>query len=325
MLAPAADPEPAAKRMRIDIETARTTIRPRARPPAPPAPADGIAGAVTAIAPFGAREIAAGTADGQLYRVTPRGQAVRLAPALPGEVVALDGRAGLLAAAAEATALVLAGEAEPLRLAHEHALGAAALSPCGGWLACGHMAGITLHRLDGSAERREIGFPGGPTALAWSPDGTWLAAPLGAGGVQLTRPEDGRTAHIARFPAPVRDTVWSGAAGALVTSGAFRVSAWTMDPPPLDGDMSGALATGRPGLVPVAAVTAHPGRDLVAAGYDSGLTVIAQLGQRDELMLRPDTGGAVTVLAWSPDGDRLALGDSAGQAAIAEFPPQMFK
>ena len=72
-------------------------------------------------------------------------------------------------------------------------------------------------------------------------------------------------------------------------------------------------------------VAAHPSRDLIAAGYANGQVGVMRLGQRDELLVRQDGGGAVTALAWSPDGEHLALGTADGLAAVVSFPPHLFK
>jgi hypothetical protein len=95
--------------------------------------------------------------------------------------------------------------------------------------------------------------------------------------------------------------------------------------PPLGGDTEGALQTGRPGLVVVDTVAAHPRRDLLAVGYANGMVNLVQIGRRDELVVLADGGGAVTALAWSDDGEQLAIGAADGSAALVGFPPQMFK
>ncbi|QND58871.1 WD40 repeat domain-containing protein [Mesorhizobium huakuii] len=126
------------------------------------------------------------------------------------------------------------------------------------------------------------------------------------------------------FHRPVRTVCWSQPANALFASGAFRIAGWSMTAPPFDGETSGALETGRAGLVLVEAVAAHPEKRLIAAGYANGRITIAQIGARDELLVRP-LGSAVTALAWSGDGRHLAMGSVDGTAAIVTFPAQMFK
>ena len=112
---------------------------------------------------------------------------------------------------------------------------------------------------------------------------------------------------VAGFPSPVRTVCWSQPANALFASGAFRIAGWSMTAPPFGGETSGALETGRAGLVLVEAVAAHPEKKLIAAGYANGRITIAQIGARDELLVRP-LGSAVTALAWSGDGRHLAVG-----------------
>ncbi|TIQ15744.1 MAG: hypothetical protein E5X61_30330, partial [Mesorhizobium sp.] len=69
---------------------------------------------------------------------------------------------------------------------------------------------------------------------------------------------------------------------------------------------------------------AHPEKKLIAAGYTDGRITIAQIGARDELLVRP-LGGEIAALAWSGDGRHLAVGSVDGTAAIVTFPAQMFK
>jgi hypothetical protein len=160
--------------------------------------------------------------------------------------------------------------------------------------------------------------------MRWSADGTWLACGLETGGFALVSVTDGRADIVGGFPSPVRTVCWSLPENALFASGAFRIAGWSMTAPPLGGETSGALETGRAGLVAVETLAAHPKKKLIAAGYANGRITIAQIGARDELLVRP-LGSPVTALAWSGDGLHLAVGTVDGTAAIITFPAQMFK
>ena len=59
-------------------------------------------------------------------------------------------------------------------------------------------------------------------------------------------------------------------------------------------------------------MAAHPARDLIAVGYANGQVGVMRLGRRDELLVRQDGAAAVTALAWSADGEHLALGTADG-------------
>lgn len=160
--------------------------------------------------------------------------------------------------------------------------------------------------------------------MRWRDDGACLAAGLGQAGLGIAAAASDETATLGNFPGAVRSLAWSARGRALVAAGAFRIAAWDEETLLLPGATPRPLICGRAGLVLVEAVAAHPARGLVAAGLANGQVLIAEIGGRDELLLRQG-GEAVTALAFSPDGRHLAIGDAGGTLAIATFPPQLFK
>ena len=214
----------------------------------------------------------------------------------------------------------------PRRLDLGEPISALGFSPDGRRIAIAHDYGLTIwaHGSD-DQDTADFAYSGRPVAICWSPDGQWIATPLADGGFQLTCPEDGRTGALTDYPAPVRSIAWNSSENALITAGAFRVAAWSMDAPPIEDPSVGALETGRAGLVPVSAVSSHPNRNLAAAGYDNGFVTIVQVGGRDELVLHGEDRGAVTKLEWSRTGRHLAFATDRQAAAVVSLPPQMFK
>ena len=312
-LAAVADAEPPEKRLRVSGDLGQTTIRPRGGSPAPLTLLTGLADAAPPIAAAGGSGFLAGGGDGRVLRLAPDGSTAPTPVALEGPVRALDGSPLGTIAAADAASLVHDGTT----LLREDVV-SLAFAPDGRRLAVAQGDSVAILCGDGGAS--DVALPAaGP--MRWRADGGWLAVSLGSAGLGLVDPAGGRSATVGGFPAPVRDLAWSAAADALVAAGAFRIAAWdgsrfpTTDRP---------LVTGHPGLVPLTAVACHPSRRLVAAGYANGQVVMAEIGGRDELLLR-QSGAEVTALAFSPDGRHLAIGDAAGTAAIATFPPQMFK
>jgi WD40 repeat protein len=313
LIAAAPDAEPPESRIRISGDLGQITLRPRT---ADPAPLVAVSGLADAAAPLAAAEAGflVGDADGRVLRLAADGSAEPLL-GLDSAVVALDHASGVTAAADGAT-LTLVGP-EATRRWPRPGIRTLALAADGHRLAAADATGLVI--LDAAAEQaRPLS---GATRLAWRLDGAWLAAALGAEGVALIDPADPEARRLPGFPAAVQSLAWSGPAGALVAGGAFRIAAWDATTLP---STDRALVTGQPGLVVVEAVAAHPTLPLVAAGYANGQVIVARVGSRDELLLRQD-GAAVTCLAFSPDGRHLAIGDAAGTAAIASFPPQMFK
>ena len=329
-VAPAADPEDAETRIRVELDSGRSTIRPRQGAVAPLQNSEPFGDGPCPLAPLDARGFVAADGDGALHQITPRGQVVRLRRGDGGAAAALasDPARGLLALAAGDRVTLLDGAAmAPLRvLEMGDAVTGLAFSPDGARLAVTSGATLTLVAT-GDGDRIAAAMPIAAAAGAprFSADGAWLAGQTADGALWLAHPETGRGTVIGNFPIPPSHIGFSAAAEALVASGAFRLTAWSLDRPPLNGDNSGALRTGRAGLVTVTTAAVHPTRDLAAAGTAGGLVVLNRVGQADELVIRPDDGRAATALAWSPDGRLLALGLADGGAALVAFPTQIFK
>jgi WD40 repeat protein len=144
-------------------------------------------------------------------------------------------------------------------------------------------------------------------------------------GIVLLRMADAQIVRIPGYPASVASLSWSADSRVLVTSGAYRIVAWDVSTLVGNNERPESLATGRAGLVLAETVDMHPERSLVAAGYGNGVVVIARIGERDELVVKPAGRGAVRNLQWSRDGQCLAFGTSDGKAAIVTLPPHIFK
>ncbi|WP_254023072.1 WD40 repeat domain-containing protein [Mesorhizobium ventifaucium] len=328
-IAAVADQEPPESRIRVSGDLGQTTIRPREKLPAPLIATAVLGEGDVPLASYHQSGFLVGTAPGEAVHVTADGNVMEALVKIDGPIVAIDHspRTAMTAVSNGQDIFLSRGQGDASRLRHgpTPSTDALAFSPDGRRLACGRDNGLSIRAVDGDAAPiRELSFSARPVSIRWSGDGTWLACGLEAGGFALVRAVDGRTDIVAGFPSPVRTLCWSLPENALFASGAFRIAGWSMTFPPLDGDTSGALETGRAGLVPVETLAAHPEKKLIAAGYANGRITIAQIGARDELLVRP-LGSAVTALAWSGDGRHLAVGAVDGTAAIVTFPAQMFK
>lgn len=327
-IAAVADHEPPEARIRVSNDLGQTTIRPREKPPVPLIATAAFGDGDVPLASYAHSGFLVGAASGEVLHLTIGGEVVDPLVKIDGSIVAIDhsARAGMTAVSNGRDVFIAHGQGDTVRLE----LGGA--SPCdvlafspGGRLACGVGERLSIWAVEGdTALIRDIPLSARPVSIRWSGDGTWLACGLETGGFALVCLADGRAEIVAGFPSPVRTVCWSQPAHALFASGAFRIAGWSMTVPPVGGETSGALETGRAGLVLVEALAAHPEKKLIAAGYANGRITIAQIGARDELLVRP-LGSAVTALAWSGDGRHLAIGAVDGTAAIVTFPAQMFK
>lgn len=328
-IAKVAEAEPPESRIRISSDLGQMRILPRSKP-APPLIALPVQGeGAPPLAAYLQSDFLYGAATGAVARLTSQGETAETLFRIEQPVVTLDhaARSGIVAAS-DGERLHVARRSGDLLIGDPEAgssIKAVSISPDGGQIAGLVRDGLAVWSLDGDVlALRMIVLPSPPISIRWSRDGNRIACGLEAGGYSVVEMAGGRTDTVLDFPAPVRTVSWSDTAGALVASGAFRIAAWSMPAAKIEASGSGALVTGRAGLVLVDAVAAHPGKNLVAAGYANGRIVVARIGERDELSVRLE-GGSVTALEWSADGEHLAIGDAEGNASIVTFPPQLFK
>lgn len=204
---------------------------------------------------------------------------------------------------------------------------ALAFDPAGTRLAAAHGGGVTLAPASGEAPR-VLAAPGRPRAMAWSPDGLWLAVGLEESALHAWRVPEGREIGLGASPGfPPRSLGFSADGRILAGSGAARVLCWRFDPP-RSGDPPEECGLANTSA-PVGIVAPHPARALIAAGYGNGAVLLCQPGggpgSSAALLARGAGGGAVSALAWSADGERLAIGTEAGEAGVVRLPGLLFR
>ncbi|WP_121634280.1 WD40 repeat domain-containing protein [Tropicibacter alexandrii] len=328
---PMKDAEDPETRMRVEADTGRMTIRPRSKAlPTPVRTDQPQAAAGLCLCRVAQQGFAFVHSDGaEVWRATARGQTLRVARAGQGPITALatlPDRQGILVARGPELEILSPEDGLSVRAtALDHDTRAIATSSDAGRIACWGPGRVTILRTDDLSTLARIDTEGEPGPLGWSPDGRWLIGGCGDKAVLLVDTGTGAADRIVGFPAPVAAVGFSRSAGAMMTSGAFRVTGWRLPDLPF-GDHEGTpVETGKPGLTIVEKVAVHPARDLCAAGYANGLVTLCQIGRREEMMLREGGGDPVTALEWSADGAHLAIGTAGGTAAVAAFPKAMFK
>jgi hypothetical protein len=192
--------------------------------------------------------------------------------------------------------------------------------PDGKRLAVADETGVTLW----SAENRlRLETPGKPCALAWAPDGGHLACGLESGAVQLWRCDTGVAPAAMTLDgggAAARSLAFSPDGRRLAASGGARVLCWNLDAPGAPPTPCGITAR-----VPIAVVAWHPSRAMIAAGTGNGAVMLTEPAGHDALHVRGEGGGAVSVLAWSADGGRLAIGTDGGDLGVLPLPDALFR
>ncbi|MGI4951770.1 MAG: WD40 repeat domain-containing protein [Janthinobacterium lividum] len=202
-------------------------------------------------------------------------------------------------------------------------VGCMATGKGGAWA---YAVGSRVHRI--APAPAVLDLPGQVSALAFDPTGQDLAIaqsgsvwlwPAGADPAQWPL---GGGLMLDGYPEPVLALSFSAPGGFLAVSGAPRILCWH------PGGQNGAgrrTECGIAGPAVVSQVACHPTRVVIAAGYSNGVVLLCQPGSPDILFVRSAGGGAVTTLAWSPDGAALALGTALGEAGVVALPSLLFR
>lgn len=324
-----ADEEPPHSRIRISGDDGRSTISPRTKALSEPLHVKASKTLALKITPYGSGSFLCGDQNGRLHLVDPDGAFETVSEGQGGAILGLASHHEKQLAAAiseRGVTLIKDGDVSQTELvADGETLSAVALSPCGQHVAIGTSDGVRLYETKNfNAPFKTISDAKLVKGLSFRHDGKWLLAGLADAGCQLIDIEGGQQQSFSQYPGLVHSIGWSESSDAFVTSGAFRITAWSMKTPPIHDPAEGALETGQPSMEIVSRVVANPRNTFVAAGYGNGHLVLTKLGLRDELIVQAGET-PVTALAWSDDGRQLACGRGDGEVAIIDFPPQMFK
>ena len=324
------DSEPAAKRIRISAESGSSSILPRTKPLPPIIRLSVQENKPVAMTDYGKHGFVLGDVSGRLTSVTPGGECTPFSKPLDAPITALDHAltTGDLACATadHRVILIRRGGGEPEVLQHETAVGALAFSPDGSQLAVACEGQVKLWDIAEKPNKTaELAPCQGAVTLAWSPDQSKLALGLEKDGATVWQPADDTVLSLPDYPSAVRSAAWSQDGDNLVTSGAFRIISWPIDSLKTNGVHPTSLDTGKPSLATVDALALHPTRPLIAAGYENGMLIIAQIGKTDEMVIKAEGQGAIGSIQWSGNAGYVATGSDKGLAAIIELPPQMFK
>ena len=266
-----------------------------------------------------------GGADGRLVHISTSGACSQLAtrPGQPVDAVA-SGSAGVRAWACGKNVYRLRLQRED-SIELTNTATALAFDPAGCCLAIAHAGGVTLWALaesDSQAAPRHLAWPGDHLALTWSRDGRYLVSGLAEDALHGWSVAEGSDIELHPYPGQPRSLAFSSDGRYLVAAGASRPTLWGFDPP---GSGEAPDTCGSPGKTPATQVACHPNQTLIAAGYQHGAVALCQPGSADVLVVKGSGEGAVTALAWSPDGERLGFGTADGSFGWVNLPAALFR
>ena len=192
-------------------------------------------------------------------------------------------------------------------------VGALDWSATGKRLACAVNKGLYLWNMNERAPSRLLSFPGAAVSVAWRADGSALAAGTQDGFLYVWRRHSVRASRqltMRGYQAKVACLAWHRRRPLIATSGGRDVVLWTLNK--------------AKGSTQSTALRSHK-RSVTTLAYQNRGNLLAS-GDREGRLCLWDAGGKlvhelcadseITSLAWSPDGDYLALGTRYGSIRL---------
>jgi WD40 repeat protein len=277
-------------------------------------------GACLSIAPDCKDGVITGGDDGRLMRIAPDGTATEIAKYGSKWVDCVAAHeSGLRAASVgKAVHLVDAKGAALKSLAHPSSVTGIAFDAKGKRIAASHYNGASLWftaSKDGTP--RALEWKGSHTGVLISPDGTHVVTSMQENTLHGWRLADGQHMRMAGYPSKTKSMAFTGKGRWLATAGADCIVLW----PFFGGGPMGKAPTelaGGDGVL-CTAVACHPTQEVVAAGFDDGLVLIAEVGSGRVVPMAAPRGSAVSALGWNGIGSHLAFGTEGGFAGLIDL------
>ena len=261
------------------------------------------------------QRVLTGGDDGRLASTGADGETTEIA-SIAGrwvEPIVVSRASGLCAAAFGKTVSLFARDGSAVgRFDHANTVGGLAFDPKGRRVAAAHYGGVSLWWARPSIQKpKRLGWSGSHLGLTWSPDGKYIVTAMQENELHGWRLSDSVDMQMAGYPAKVKSMSWLPKGRYLATGGADSIICWPFHGK--GGPMGKApVDLGRGSNSVVTVVAAHPRHGVVAAGYKDGTAILAQIDGGHPVPVKRSGKGAVTALAWSADGQHLALGTEDG-------------
>lgn len=265
------------------------------------------------------RRIITGGDDGKVVAINAKGESETLATDAKRrwiDRVAL-GPDGAVAWSAGKQAFVRTGKGEVRELDVPSSVGGLAFAPKGLRLAVAHYGGVTLWFPNAQATPEMLVWKGSHLDALFSPDGKFLISAMQEPMLHGWRLMDSKDMRMSGYSAKVRSLAWTVGGKWLATSGSEQLILW-----PFAGK-DGPMGKQPQMLVPyqkrAMAVACHPKEEIVAVGFEDGLVMLARIQDGAEILAKSAGNAAVSALAWSATGAKLAYGTEDGEAGIVDL------
>ena len=203
-------------------------------------------------------------------------------------------------------------------LAHASTVTGIAFDAKGKRIAASHYNGASLWFVQSREDTpRLLEWKGSHIGVALHPGGDALVTAMQENALHGWRLADGQHMRMSGYPSKSRSLSFTRNGKWLASSGADSVVLWPFTGGGPMGKAPTELAGGDNVLC--TAVACHPAQDMVAAGFNDGLVVLADIATQRILPVAAAGRGAVSALAWDAAGTRLALGTETGFAAMVDL------
>ena len=232
------------------------------------------------------------------------------------EAVATSAASGLIAFAAGRDLHVrdVADPAFAAVFAHDKSVADVVFDAKGRRLAAATYGGVALwYARILSQKPTFLKWAGSHIAVAFSPDDRFLMSSMQENQLHGWRLSDGKDLRMGGYPAKVKSLVFLAKGMLLATSGAPGAVVWPFGG--ANGPMGKEAAEiGVDESTRVARVAGAPGLTVMAAGLEDGRVWACDLTSRRIEQVKTEKSAAISALAVTSKGDRLAWGDEDGGA-----------
>jgi WD40 repeat protein len=230
-----------------------------------------------------------------------------------------DGKVRLLACGVGKTVHLFDAKGDVLKsLAHPSTVTGLVFDAKGKRIAVSHYNGASIWFVASRSDNaRRLEWKGSHIGIAISPDGDCVVTAMQENALHGWRLSDGQHMRMSGYPAKTKALSFTRNGKFLASSGADSIVLW----PFFGGGPMGRAPTElarRDGMI-CTQVACHPVREMVAAGFNDGMVVLAEGGSSRVLPVAAEGHGAISALAWSPDGAMLAFGTETGFAALVDL------
>lgn len=211
-----------------------------------------------------------------------------------------------------------AGTATLKVLEHPSTVSGVVFDAKGKRVAASHYNGASVWFVQAKVDNpRRLDWKGSHTGIAIHPGGDALVTSMQENELHGWRLADGHNMRMSGYPAKVQSMAFSRTGKWLVTGGADSVVMWPFFGGGPMGKAPVELA-GMPGVI-CRRVACHPVHEIVAAGFADGTILLEDASAQKVLPVRDAGGGAISALAFSPNGTGLAFGTEDGAIGIVDL------